>query len=153
MSAGIGAELMPARARGYKKIARGENKSPARHIDGSTNNANFPTMSASKTKSDQLQPLVVQTSSTLLNLSPTSFRIRKNGIEFKSGQEVAMWTEMTVDLHLPGTKSFTCGGVVVACTGSRHTGYNVSLVFTSLSEQAQQRLNDFSSVAAISLRV
>ena len=110
-------------------------------------------MSASKAKSDLLQPITLQSSATLLNLSPTSFRIRKNGIEFKSDQDVAMWTEMTVDLQLPGTKSFTCGGVVVACQGNRHLGYNVSLVFTSLSEQAQERLNDFSSVAAISLRV
>jgi hypothetical protein len=110
-------------------------------------------MSASKTKSDLLQPVIVQSSTTLLSLSPSSFRIRKNGIEFTSEKEVAMWTEMTVDLQLPGTKSFSCGGVVVACTGNRHLGYNVSLVFTSLSRQAQERLNDFSSIAAISLRV
>lgn len=64
-----------------------------------------------------------------------------------------MWTEMTVELELPGTKSFACSGVVVACTGSRHTGHNVSLVFTSLSKQAQERLNDFSSIAAISVRM
>lgn len=110
-------------------------------------------MSASKSKSDLFRTLTVQSSGTLLNLSPTSFRIRKNGIEFKSNTEIASWTEMTVDLQLPGTKSFTCSGVVVACSGNRHAGYNVSLVFTSLSKQAQERLNDFSSVAAISLRV
>ena len=109
-------------------------------------------MSASKSKSDLFRTLTVQSSGTLLNLSPTAFRIRKNGIEFKSNTEIASWTEMTVDLQLPGTKSFTCTGVVVACTGNRHAGYNVSLVFTSLSKQAQERLNDFSSVAAISLR-
>ena len=110
-------------------------------------------MSASKTKSDLLQPLTVQSSATLHQLSPSSFRIRKSGIEFKSEKEVSMWTEMTVELQLPGTKSFSCSGVVVACTGNRHAGYNVSLVFTSLSRQAQERLNDFSSIAAISLRV
>lgn len=110
-------------------------------------------MSASKTKSDLLQTVTIQSSATLLNLSPTSFRIRKSGIEFKAGQEIPMWTEMTIDLQLPGTKSFNCSGVVVACTGNRHLGYNVSLVFTSVSKQAQERLNDFSSVAAISARV
>ena len=109
-------------------------------------------MSASKTKSDLLKSVTLQ-SATVHHLSPTSFRIRKNGIEFKSAEEVAMWTEMTVDLQLPGTKSFSCGGVVVACKGNRHLGYNVSLVFTSVSDQAQERLNDFSSVAAISVRV
>ena len=110
-------------------------------------------MSASKTKSDLFRPITVQSSATLHQISPTSFRIRKNGIEFRSDKEVGMWTEMTVELQLPGTKSFTCGGVVVACTGNRHLGYNVSLVFTSLTRQAQERLNDFSSIASISLRV
>ena len=109
-------------------------------------------MSASKTKSELFQPLTVQSSATVLNLHPTAFRIRKSGIEFKTGKEVAMWTEMTVDLQLPGTRSFSCSGVVVACTGNRHLGYNVSLVFTSVSKQAQERLNDFSSIAAISVR-
>jgi hypothetical protein len=110
-------------------------------------------MSASKTKSDLIQTLTVQSSATVLSLSPTAFRIRKNGIEFTSDKEVGMWTEMTVDLQLPGTKSFSCSGVVVSCTGSRHAGYNVSLVFTGVSKQAQERLNDFSSIAAISVRV
>jgi hypothetical protein len=110
-------------------------------------------MSASKTKSELFQPLTFQSSETVHLLSPTSFRIRKNGLEFKTMTEVALWTEMTVDLQLPGTKSFSCTGVVVACTGSRHTGHNVSLVFTGVSKQAQERLNDFSSIAAMSVRV
>jgi hypothetical protein len=110
-------------------------------------------MSASKTKSDLFRPITVQSSETIHVLSPTTFRIRKNGIEFNTLTEVALWTEMTVELQLPGTQSFTCSGVVVAIAGSRHAGYNVSLVFTGVSEQAQQRLNDFSSIAAISLRI
>ncbi len=110
-------------------------------------------MSASKTKSDILRSLTVQSSATLLNLSPTSFRIRKNGIEFSTGSEIAPWTEMTVELQLPGTKTFSCTGVVVACNGSRHVGFSVSLLFTGLTDSAQQRLNDFSSIAAISVRV
>lgn len=115
--------------------------------------ARFVSMSASKSKSELFRPLTVQSPAQLLTLSPTSFRIRKNGIEFKSENEVSMWTEMTMELQLPGTKSFSCGGVVVACTGNRHTGFNVSLVFTSVSKQAQERLNDFSSIAAIAVRV
>lgn len=110
-------------------------------------------MSASKTKSDILSSFTVQSSAKLLNLSPVAFRIRKNGIEFTSQTEIAPWTEMTVDLQLPGTKSFTCNGVVVACSGNRHTGYTTSLLFTGLTEAAQQRLNDFSSIAALSVRV
>lgn len=110
-------------------------------------------MSARKTKSDLFGPLTVQSSRTLHNLSPESVQIRKNGIEFTSRYEIPVWTEMTVELEIPGTRSFTCNGVVVSSNGSRHTGYQVSLLFTGLSEAAQQRLNDFSSVAAISLRV
>ena len=124
-----------------------------RSIDDKRNDAKFDDMSASKTKSDLLQTITVQSSATLLSLSPTSFRIRKNGIEFTCENDVAMWTEMTVELQLPGTKSFSCSGVVVSCTGNRHSGYNVSLVFTGVSKQAQERLNDFSSIAAISVRV
>ena len=127
--------------------------SPCQTIDDTRNSAKFDAMSASKTKSDLFQTLTVQSSATVHSLSPSSFRIRKNGIEFKTDNPVATWTEMTVGLHLPDTKEFTCSGVVVACNGSRHTGYNVSLVFTGLSKQAQARLNDFSSIAAISVRV
>jgi hypothetical protein len=110
-------------------------------------------MSARKSKSDLFRPLTVQTPSTLLSLAPDSFRIRKNGIEFTSNREISVWTEMTVELQIPGTRSFSCTGVVVAVKGNRHAAYNVSLLFTGLSEAAQQRLNDFSSVAAISVRV
>ena len=110
-------------------------------------------MSASKSKSDILQALTVQNSATLLSLAANSFRIRRNGIEFRCDKEIAPWTEMTVELQVPGTRTFSCTGVVVACSGSRHAGYAVSLLFTGLSEAAQQRLNDFSSIAAISVRV
>jgi hypothetical protein len=34
-----------------------------------------------------------------------------------------------------------CTGVVVSCAGNRHSGYQVSLVFTGVSKQAQARLN------------
>lgn len=33
-----------------------------------------------------------------------------------------------------------CNGVVIACTGSKHTGYHVSMVFTGLSKQGEARL-------------
>src|SRR5262245_29161695 len=90
---------------------------PCRCVDDTTNGARFPGMSASKTKSDLLRTVTVQSSETVHHLCPTSFRIRKNGIEFKSQSEISLWTEMTVDLQLPGTKSFACSGVVVACQG------------------------------------
>jgi hypothetical protein len=33
---------------------------------------------------------------------------------------------------------------VIACDGNKHTGFNVSLIFTSLSRQAQARLDSMS---------
>ena len=50
---------------------------------------------------------------------------------------------MTVALQSPqdGTK-IHCAGVVIACSGNKHTGYNVSMVSPSLHDApAQQRLN------------
>jgi hypothetical protein len=47
-----------------------------------------------------------------------------------------------VALHSPrGNSKLQCAGVVIACSGNKHTGYHVSMVFTSLSKQAQVRLN------------
>ena len=40
-----------------------------------------------------------------------------------------------------GESRIQCSGVVIACSGNKHTGYHVSMVFTGLSKQAQARLN------------
>lgn len=49
---------------------------------------------------------------------------------------------MTVSIKSPqdGAK-INCTGVVVDCTGNKHVGYHVSMVFTSLSKAAESRLN------------
>lgn len=56
---------------------------------------------------------------------------------------------MTVELEnsVPG-KKVRCTGVVVACHGNRHSGYQVTMLFTNLTKQSQARLNDlaFSSL-------
>jgi hypothetical protein len=49
---------------------------------------------------------------------------------------------MTVVLQSPHDGArLQCSGVVVACSGSKHTGYRVSMVFTHISNQAQARLD------------
>lgn len=49
---------------------------------------------------------------------------------------------MTVALQSPAEEGrLHCTGVVISCTGNKHTGYHVSMVFTSLSKHAQARLN------------
>jgi hypothetical protein len=84
----------------------------------------------------------VEARQTKLSLSPDAVIIHRNGIEFRSAAPFADWTEMTLTLQSPrdGGKVH-CNGVVIACTGSKHTGYHVSMVFTGLSKHAEARLS------------
>ena len=89
-----------------------------------------------------LQQFTVEARQTRLSLSPNSVIIHKNGIEFRSAMPFAAWTEMTMTLQSPGEGGRVhCTGVVISCTGSKHAGYHVSMVFTSLSKHAQARLS------------
>ena len=99
-------------------------------------------MSARKVESSgSLHHVTLQTRQTQLSLSPNSVILHKNGIEFRSATPFSEWAEMTMTLYSPGDGCrFNCTGVVIACTGSRHAGYHVSMVFTGLSKQAQARL-------------
>ena len=92
--------------------------------------------------SGSFQPVTVQTRETRLSLAPDQVRIRKNGVEFRSISPIPAWTEMTVTLQSSrDTGRVHCTGVVIACSGNRHNGYMVSMVFTNLSRQSQARLN------------
>jgi hypothetical protein len=88
------------------------------------------------------QQVTVEGRQARLELSTDALSVHKGGIEFRSPTPFNEWTEMTVVLQSPhdGDK-LQCSGVVIACSGSRHAGYRVSMVFTHLSEQAQARLN------------
>lgn len=87
------------------------------------------------------QPSVsVASRQACLTLRRESVFIHKNGIEFHSPAPFPVWREMTVALQTPGNGQIHCTGVVVKCTGNRHAGYHVSMVFTALSRQAQARL-------------
>ena len=78
---------------------------------------------------------------TTLNLPASAVTIRKNGIEFLSARPLAPWTEVTLAIESPvERRKVTCRGVVVACEGSRHAGYQVALLFLGLTPQVQQRL-------------
>jgi hypothetical protein len=100
-------------------------------------------MSARTLAKSSFQPLTAEAAPTVLPLPAGFFQIRKNGIEFQSSAAIAEWTEMTVEVQVPGsTQTVRCTGVVVACQGNRHSGYQVAMVFTDLSPQSQHRLND-----------
>jgi hypothetical protein len=100
-------------------------------------------MSARKIEPGSLQQHVtIEARQTRLVLSPGSVIIHKSGIEFRSATAFAPWTEMTITLRSPADNGrVNCNGVVIACTGNKHAGYHVSMVFTSLTKQAQARLS------------
>lgn len=97
-------------------------------------------MSACKSSVGFPQKVLVQARQTALSLSEDAVLIHRGGIEFRSPEPFQNWTEMTVSLRAPDNGAVNCAGVVVACSGNRHAGYHVSMVFTSLSRQAQARL-------------
>src|SRR5258706_6347911 len=100
-------------------------------------------MSARKAETTgSLQHVTVEARQTRLSLTPDSVIIHKNGIEFRSVSPFAAWTEMTLTLQSRRDDGkVNCTGVVISCTGNKHTGYHVSMVFTNLSKQAQARLS------------
>lgn len=86
--------------------------------------------------------VTVQARQARLSLSPDAVILHKSGIEFRSLTPFPAWTEMTMTLQSPrdGGKVH-CNGVVISCTGNKHTGYHISMVLTGLSRQAEARLN------------
>jgi hypothetical protein len=88
------------------------------------------------------QSVTLEARQARLSLSPSSVIIRKNGIEFRSSTPFPAWTEMILTIQSSREQGkVQCSGVVISCTGNKHSGYHVSMVFTSLSRQAQARLN------------
>src|SRR5256885_16719595 len=90
-------------------------------------------------------PVSIEARQARLSLSHESVFIHKSGIEFRSPTAFNTWTEMTVELRTPDNGRVNCTGVVISCTGNKHTGYHVSMIFTDMSRQAQTRLQQMSS--------
>lgn len=88
------------------------------------------------------EQVTVEAREASLTLSPEAVSIHRGGIEFRSEKNFPRWVEMTVSIQSPhdGAK-VNCTGVVVDCTGNKHAGYHVSMVFTSLSKAAETSLN------------
>ena len=100
-------------------------------------------MSARKADlSSPLHHVTVEARQTRLSLSPDSVIIHKNGIEFRSTTPFSPWAEMTLTLQSPRDAGrIHCNGVVISCTGNKHAGYHISMVFTGLSKHAEARLS------------
>jgi PilZ domain len=100
-------------------------------------------MSARKAEiAGTLHHVTVEARQTRLSLSQDAVIIHRNGIEFRSATAFSPWAEMTLTLQSPrDSGKVHCNGVVISCTGNKHSGYHVSLVFTGLSKQAEARLS------------
>ena len=99
-------------------------------------------MSARRIDPGLFQPITVQTQTTQLNLPAHAVKLRRNGIEFASYSSIATWTEMVITLQLPlNGKRLHCSGVVVSCEGTRHSGYQISMLFTSVPSHVQAELD------------
>jgi hypothetical protein len=89
----------------------------------------------------QSDSVVIQGREARLTLSEDSVVIHRGGIEFRSPTPFAAWTEMTLALRARDNGVVNCSGVVISCSGTKHAGYHVSMVFTGVSKQAQARLD------------
>lgn len=108
-------------------------------------------MSARKigNEGSQEQSVIVEARKTRLTLAPGAVSLHKGGIEFRSETPFAPWVEMTVALQSPNDGArVNCTGVVVDCQGNKHLGYYISMVFTSMSKQAEARLNTLVQTSA-----
>ena len=84
-------------------------------------------------------------STQCLTLATAAVQVRKNGIEFRHNEPITAWTEMTVSLQGPNpARKVNFTGVIVACSGSRHEGYLISMLFTHVSRLSQARLLGYS---------
>ncbi|MGD0814045.1 MAG: hypothetical protein ABSA83_10605 [Verrucomicrobiota bacterium] len=100
-------------------------------------------MSARKMDSTSLG--MTPTSTHCLTLPADAVLVRKNGIEFRNSESIPVWTEMTVSLQGPNpTRKVNFTGVVVACSGNRHEGFKVEMLFTHVSRLSQARLLAYS---------
>lgn len=100
-------------------------------------------MSARKISSSSFSPghVAVQAREARLALSADAVVIHRGGIEFRSPTAFAAWTEMNLALRAADNRVVNCSGVVISCSGNKHTGYHISMVFTGMTKQAQARLS------------
>jgi len=100
-------------------------------------------MSARKLESNP--PSATPRPTQCVTLPTASVQVRKNGIEFRNNEPFPTWTEMTVTLEGPNpARKVNFTGVIVACSGDRHAGYLISMLFTHVSRLSQARLLGYS---------
>ena len=105
-------------------------------------------MSARKAVNGTLKHVTLVARESRLALSLDEVVFHKGGIEFRSEKPFGAWTEMVLTLLSPfGHGRLHCNGVVISCTGNKHMGYHVSMVFTSLSKQGEALMTQMATLA------
>lgn len=93
--------------------------------------------------------LAVEAGQIQLRLADHEVVVRKNGVEFLSTKPMPLWTEVTVNLESAlANDSLRANGVVVDCTGNRHTGYTISVLFLELPLDSREHLRDLALASA-----
>ncbi len=106
-------------------------------------------MSARTLSKPSCQPFAGPPGPRVLPLSAGFFQLRRNGIEFQSSTRIPEWTEMTVEVRTSASgRRMHCTGVVVSCSGNRHTGYQVAMLFTGMTRHSRAQLEDMALPAA-----
>lgn len=105
-------------------------------------------MSARKISTNETQPVTIESGKVHLSFSENSVEIHKSGIEFQSPTPLSPWTEMTVAIESKEDGRINCSGVVISCSGNKHVGYHISMVFTGMTKQEQLRLGVMALAAA-----
>ena len=101
-------------------------------------------MSARKVSPSSLlqDNITVQGREARLTLAADSVVILRSGIEFRSPTAFPAWTEMNLALRAADSRVVNCSGVVISCSGSKHAGFHISMIFTGMTKQAQARISE-----------
>lgn len=103
-------------------------------------------------KSGVFDPLTVRSNELEFTLPPEAVNVRSNGVEFLSDQELPVWSELTIDLKSPNThETIHCNGIVVGASGSRHSGFVISILFVGLDPEAQSQVESLARVQHMTL--
>ena len=102
-------------------------------------------------KSGMFEPLTVRSNEIEFTLPPEAVNVRSNDVEFLANQELPVWSELTIDLKSPSSNEpIHCNGIVVGSSGSRHSGFVISILFVGLDPEAQSQVESLARVHCMS---
>lgn len=98
------------------------------------------------------EPMTVRSNEIEFTLPPEAVSVRTNGVEFLSGQELPVWSELTIDLKSPDSDALIhCNGIVVGASGNKHSGFVISILFVGMEAEAQSQVEALARVQRMTL--